>query len=217
MSSSSPQRFQSIGVFGGAYPGKSKVFAGEAIRLGEVLSRQNIQLVYGGGSTGLTGLVAKEAGAGGSRILGIVPRFLHHVCGPTLGKEVLVWSIPERISIMHHAADAFIALPGGLGMLEEVACMASWSSLVLVKKPVGLLNVDGYFDDLLSFLDKAVESGFMFKAARDSIVSATTAESLLERLQQYKGYPRLTEVQPSSSGRKEHDTDKDGVSCSLSL
>jgi cytokinin riboside 5'-monophosphate phosphoribohydrolase len=217
MATSSPQRFERICVFGGGYPGMNKIFSDEAIHLGVVLAQQNIQLVYGGGSSGLTGAVAAGASAGGSQVLGVVPRFLHSVCGPTLGKEMQVWSIPERISVMYHAADAFIAIPGGLGMLEEVACVASWSCIFTVKKPVGLLNTDGYFDDLLSFLDKAVERGFMFTAARNIIVSATTVEGLLEKLQQFKGYPSITVVQPSSSGRKKQDTDKDGVDCSLKL
>ncbi|KAL4379793.1 hypothetical protein GQ457_02G026630 [Hibiscus cannabinus] len=80
--------------------------------------------------------------------------------GATIGKEVRVNSIQERIALMMHSSDAFIALPGGIGTLEEIVCVTSWSSLTRNKKPIGLLNINGYFDSLLCFLDNAVTNGF---------------------------------------------------------
>jgi uncharacterized protein (TIGR00730 family) len=215
MESTSSQRIKKICVFGGAYPGKNNIFADEAIRVGVILAQQKIQLIYGGGSTGLMGAVATAAHAGGSPVLGIVPKLFTGFCGPTVGKEIQVWSIPERITIMYHSADAFIALPGGLGTLEEIACVASWSSLVTNKKPIGLLNINGYFSNLLSYLDNAVDNGFMFSEARRTIISATTIEDLLKKLQAYECLSAT--VVSQTLGKRKRDMDEQGVDCTLSL
>lgn len=189
MASSSHQRFKNICVFGGAYPGKDKIFANEAIRLGEVLAQRKIHLIYGGGSTGLMGAVATTTHHGGSHVLGIVPRHFKKFCGPTLGKELQVWSVPERLTVMYHSADAFIALPGGLGTLEEISCVASWSSLTTTKKPI---------------------------AGRDAIIAATTIEDLLKKLQAYQ-YCLGTSVSILGTGKRKRDIDEQGVDCTLSL
>ena len=118
---------------------------------------------------------------------------------------------------MYHSAEAFIALPGGLGTLEEIACMASWSSLAPKRKPIGLLNINGYFNGLLSYLENAVEKGFMFTDTGNTIVSATTVEALLTKLQQFNPYPSTVVPHASGLGKRKRDVDDKGVDCTLSL
>lgn len=213
----SSRRFEKICVFGGLYPGKNKRFADVAIRLGEVLAQEKIQLIYGGGNLGLMGAVAEIAYTGGTQVLGVIPGFLLSSSGRTLGKVLQVGSVHERLSYMYHSADAFIALPGGLSTLEEVACVASWSSLMSYKKPIGLLNVNGYYDSLISFLDNAVENGFIFSDARSSIMAAATVEALLTKLQHFKCCPTTVVVQGSGSRKRKREVDNKGVDCTLSL
>ena len=136
MASTSTRKYKTICVFCGSNPGKDKVFTDMAIKLGEALAKEKIQLIYGGGSMGLMGTVATSANNKGSSVLGIIPRVFKEnaICGSTIGKELPTWSIPDRIAFMFDLADAFIALPGGLGTLEEISCILSWLSLSKNKK-----------------------------------------------------------------------------------
>ena len=135
------------------------------------------------------GKVAKAAHAGGSEVLGIILITLANLTGPTIGKEMKVDNIYERITQMIEHSDAFIALPGGFGTLEEIFHTVCWAQLNIHNKPIGLLNVNNYYDKLLSFLDDVVEQGFISLASRRMLVSATCEGELIDLLQGFSHEP----------------------------
>ena len=168
MASSSSHHIKNICVFGGSSPWKEKEFLESTNHLGQVLAERKIHLVYGGGSLGLMGGVSKAVFLGGSQVLGVVPKALAQgdLIGKTIGEEVQVPTMYDRVNTMFNHADAFIALPGGLGTLEEIFHIFSWAQLHIHHKLIGLLNVNGFYDKLLSFLDQAVEQQFLTSSAR---------------------------------------------------
>ncbi|XVF33921.1 hypothetical protein REPUB_Repub18cG0012700 [Reevesia pubescens] len=133
------------------------------------------------------GCVAIAAQLGGSQILGIIPRTLamRNIIGKTIGNEILVSCMHERMNIMIENADAFIALLGGFGALEEILQIASWAQLNIHKKPIGVLNVNGFYDSLFSFLDQAAEQRFISQATCQILVTATNPDHLLDQLQAF--------------------------------
>ncbi|GJM97309.1 hypothetical protein PR202_ga14228 [Eleusine coracana subsp. coracana] len=174
-------RFRRVCVFCGSSPGKKAEYQVAAIQLGHQLVERGIDLVYGGGSVGLMGLISRAVHNGGGHVLGVVPKAVlpREVIGETLGELKSVSGMHQRKAEMARHSDAFIALPG------------------IHNKPVGLLNVDGYYDSLLKFIDKAVEEGFISPAARHIIVSAATAHDLLEKLEGYEPVPDASAVKLS--------------------
>jgi len=124
-------------------------------------------IVYGGGSLGLMGGVSIAAFLGGSQVLGVVPKALAKgdIIRKTIREELQVSIMFDRMNAMFNHADAFIALPGGLGTLEEIFHISSWAQLHIHHKPIGLLNVNGFYDNLLSFLDQVVEHKFLTSSA----------------------------------------------------
>uniref|UniRef100_A0A0A9DAF3 Cytokinin riboside 5'-monophosphate phosphoribohydrolase n=1 Tax=Arundo donax TaxID=35708 RepID=A0A0A9DAF3_ARUDO len=180
-------RFRRVCVFCGSSPGKKAAYHLAAIQLGHQLVEKGINLVYGGGSVGLMGLISRAVHNGGGHVLGVVPKAVlpRELIGETLGELKAVSGMHQRKAEMARHSDAFIALPGGYGTLEELLEVITWAQLGIHNKPVGLLNVDGYYDSLLSFIDKAVEEGFVTPAARHIIVSAPTAHELLAKLEEY--------------------------------
>ncbi|XP_062213911.1 probable cytokinin riboside 5'-monophosphate phosphoribohydrolase LOGL5 [Phragmites australis] len=187
MAKKTSQRFGRVCVFCGSSPGKKTTYQLAAVQLGHQLVERGIDLVYGGGSLGLMGLISRAVHNGGGHVLGVVPKAVlpREVIGETLGEVKVVSGMHQRKAEMARHADAFIALPGGYGTLEELLEVITWAQLGIHNKPVGLLNVDGYYDSLLSFVDKAVEEGFVTPAARHIIVSAHTAHQLLTKLEEY--------------------------------
>ncbi|XP_038903676.1 cytokinin riboside 5'-monophosphate phosphoribohydrolase LOG7 isoform X2 [Benincasa hispida] len=164
------------------------VYERETVRLSCNLPvERRIDLVYGGGSVGLMGLVSQAVHDGGRHVLGIIPRTLMpvEITGETVGEVKPVSDMHQRKAEMARQADAFIALPGGYGTLEELLEVITWAQLGIHRKPVGLLNVDGYYNSLLSFIDKAVDEGFVSPTARRIIVSAPTAKALVRQLEEY--------------------------------
>ncbi|KAL0874977.1 hypothetical protein Bca101_024682 [Brassica carinata] len=180
-------RFKSICVFCGSSNGKKASYQDAAIDLGKELVEKNIDLVYGGGSIGLMGLVSQAVHDGGRHVIGVIPKLLmlQEITGETIGEVREVADMHQRKAEMAKHSDAFIALPGGYGTLEELLEVITWAQLGIHDKPVGLLNVDGYYNAFLSFIDKAVEEGFILPAARHIIVSAPTAKELFEKLEEY--------------------------------
>ncbi|XP_076883410.1 cytokinin riboside 5'-monophosphate phosphoribohydrolase LOG7-like [Bidens hawaiensis] len=180
-------RFKRICVFCGSSSGKKASYQEAAIDLGKELVERRIDLVYGGGSVGLMGLVSQAVHDGGRHVLGVIPRTLmpREITGETVGEVRAVADMHERKAEMACQADAFIALPGGYGTLEELFEVITWAQLKIHHKPVGLLNVEGYYNSLLSFIDKAVDEGFISQIARRIIVSAPTAKQLVRQLEEF--------------------------------
>ncbi|KAK4375962.1 hypothetical protein RND71_006639 [Anisodus tanguticus] len=180
-------KFKKICVFCGSSAGKKSIYKEAAIELGREIVSRNIDLVYGGGSIGLMGLVSQEVHNGGRHVLGVIPKTLmpREITGETVGEVKAVADMHQRKAEMAKHSDAFIALPGGYGTLEELIEVIAWAYLGIHDKPVGLLNVDGYYNSLLTFIDKAMEEGFICPNAPKIFVSAPNAKELLNKLEDY--------------------------------
>ena len=191
MEVSSTRKFNSICVFCGSNLGKNGEFIGAANNLGRTLAERKIHLVYGGGSLGLMGSVAISAYVGGVKVLGVIPKCLtvQNITGMTIGDELKVSHIQDRMPNMLNNADAFIILPGGFGTLEELFQIVSWAQLNIHQKPIGILNVNGFYDGLLSFVDHAAKKGFISTSARRIIISAPTPDQLIDQLLAYVPEP----------------------------
>ncbi len=174
----------SLCVYCGSRPGSKPAFADLAQRVGTWIGRNGGQLVYGGGRNGLMGILADATLAAGGRVVGVIPKALvekewaHHCCT----ELHIVESMHDRKRIMAEKADAFLALPGGIGTLEEFFEVWTWRQLDYHHKPVGLLNLDGYYDSLLAFLTTAVGNGFMSDALMKLIQTGTEVLPLLSDL-----------------------------------
>ncbi|NP_001148891.1 putative cytokinin riboside 5'-monophosphate phosphoribohydrolase LOGL10 [Zea mays] len=183
-------RFKRICVFCGSSQGKKASYHDAAVELGNQLVARSIDLVYGGGSIGLMGLVSQAVYGGGRHVIGVIPKTLMtpEISGETVGEVRAVADMHQRKAEMARQSDAFVALPGGYGTLEELLEVITWAQLGIHHKPVGLLNVDGYYNSLLTFIDKAVEEGFINPSARRIIVLAPTAQELMDKLEEYEPY-----------------------------
>ncbi|XP_016512140.1 cytokinin riboside 5'-monophosphate phosphoribohydrolase LOG8-like [Nicotiana tabacum] len=203
MESNNRSKFKRICVFCGSNPGHRKVFSDAAIDLGNELVSRKIDLVYGGGSVGLMGLISQRVYEGGCHVLGVIPKALVpiEISGESVGDVKIVSDMHERKAEMASQADAFIALPGGYGTMEETLEMITWAQLGIHKKPVGLLNVEGYYNSLLTLFDNGVEEGFIKPGARDIVLAAPTARELLSKMEQYT--PSHDHVAPHESWQME--------------
>lgn len=174
----------SICVYCGANPGHGGEFVSAASRLGAAMARRGLALVYGGGGIGLMGAVANAVLAEGGRVRGVIPTFLRQQELAHSGVEemLVVETMHERKWKMMELSDAFVALPGGFGTLEELFEVLAWGQLRLHQKPVGLLNVGGFYDDLLRFLDRAVADGLLRQGNRDRILASSDPDRLLDIL-----------------------------------
>ncbi|KAK4747722.1 hypothetical protein SAY87_014308 [Trapa incisa] len=186
-SESARSRFKSVCVFCGSSTGKRNSYADAALELAQELVARRLDLVYGGGSIGLMGLVSQAVHRGGGNVLGIIPRTLmgKEITGETVGEVKPVADMHQRKAEMARHSDCFIALPGGYGTLEELLEVIAWAQLGIHDKPVGLLNVDGYYNYLLTFIDKAVDDGFIKPSQRHIFVSAPNARELVQKLEDY--------------------------------
>ncbi len=174
----------SICVYCASSPGSNQAITDATIELGRLLAEERIRLVYGGGAVGLMGLLADTVLTGGGEVTGVMPtglfpREIGHTC---VTEMIEVASMHDRKRVMFERADAFIALPGGLGTLEELAEMATWSQIGIHTKPIGVLNVDGFYDGLLSWLDRGVEDRLLKPANRAILIEGTDPRILLETL-----------------------------------
>ena len=184
---------QSVCVFCGSNPGARLAYAEAARALGRTLVERGLRLVYGGAAVGLMGTLADAALAAGGTVVGVIPGTLveREIAHAGLTEIRVVQSMHERKSVMAELSDAFIALPGGAGTLEELFEVWTWSQLGLHRKPVGLLNVEGYFDSLIAFLDHQTNERFMRREHRDMLLVADDPAVLLARFAEYR--PPLVE------------------------
>jgi len=160
------------------------VYREAAIEVGRQLARRGIGLVYGGASVGLMGALADAALAAGGEVIGVIPRALvdREIAHLGLSELRVVDSLHQRKALMAELADAFLALPGGIGTLDELSEALTWSQLGIHRKSLGLLNVAGYYDALLATLDHAVAERFVRPENRALLISDTDAARLIERL-----------------------------------
>lgn len=186
------RKFQRVCVYCGSHDGYDAAFRESAEQLGRVFAQRKLELVYGGGNVGLMGRIADAVIAGGGRVTGVIPRDLQEreLAHGGATELVVVESMHERKARMADAADAFIALPGGIGTLEELFETFTWLQLGFHDKPLGLLNVRGFYDTLLRFLDQLVDQGFLRAPHRSMLAVDTDPERLLDTLAEFET-PRL--------------------------
>jgi uncharacterized protein (TIGR00730 family) len=180
---------RAVCVYCGSSPGVRPEYRAAAAGFGELLARRGVTLVYGGAAVGLMGAVADAALGAGGEVIGVLPRHLatREVAHQSLTRLELVATMHERKARMAELADAFVALPGGIGTLEELFETWTWAQLGLHRKPCGLLDVAGYFAPLAAFLDRMLGEGFVRPEHRAMLVSATDPAALLDALSGYQG------------------------------
>jgi uncharacterized protein (TIGR00730 family) len=181
-------RLGTLCVFCGAHTGAQPEYAEAARATGRLLAEQQIRLVYGAGKIGLMGIVADACLAAGGEVIGVIPEALvqHEVAHLGLTELRVVDTMHQRKAMMADLADAFVALPGGIGTFEELFEIWTWSQLGLQRKAVGLLNVRGYYDHLIALADHAVGEGFLRREHREMLVVDTDPGRLLDRLRAYE-------------------------------
>ena len=176
-----------ITVFCGSSSGDKEVYLNTARSLGNALAENNIKLIYGGASVGLMGAVADGALEAGGTVIGVLPRFLEakEIAHEGLSELVLVDSMHERKTRMNELSEGVIALPGGFGTLEEFFEMLTWGQLGLHKKPMALLNVNHFYDTLLTFMGNMVDQGFLKHENLKMILAEENIQTLLEAMKTY--------------------------------
>lgn len=176
-----------ICVFCGSNHGSRSEYTEAAKKLGRTLANRKIGLVYGGAKVGIMGTLADTVLSNGATVIGVMPRFLveKEVAHSRLSDLHIVDTLHERKSLMAELSDAFIALPGGFGTLEEFFEVVTWAQLGMHKKPCGLLNVCGYFENLIMFLNKAVSEKFLREEHREMIFIHESPEELIDQFESY--------------------------------
>jgi uncharacterized protein (TIGR00730 family) len=174
----------SVCVFAGSNPGADPAFEDAAVQLGRMLALRGINVVYGGGKVGLMGVLADAALDAGGTVTGVIPQDLvdREVGHEGLTELLIVESMHQRKLAMADRSQAFIALPGGVGTFEELFEAFTWTQLGIHAKPVGVLDVNGFYAPLLAFLDSVVAKGFLTSTHREHFLSGTDPEDLLDRM-----------------------------------
>ena len=180
---------RNVAVFCASAPGSNPRFRAAAVELGRALAERNLGLIYGGATVGLMGAVADAALAAGGRVVGVMPEFFlddadatREIAHPRLTEMHLTSSMHTRKALMAERADAFLVLPGGFGTLEELFEVVTWQVLKLHAKPIVLINIDGFYDPLLLFLDHCVAAGVISAVKRPILQSVESVEAALALL-----------------------------------
>lgn len=178
-------------VFCGSNPGADPAYVEAAVATGHLFAERGIGLVYGGGSVGLMGRVASAAMEAGGEVVGVIPEFLNRVevAKPDITRLEVTSSMHERKARMAELSDGFLALPGGLGTFEEVFEAMTWTQLGVHDKPVGLVDVAGFWAPAAALLDRAVTDGFLGSGVRSSVVVEPTAAAVLDRFERWDRPP----------------------------
>ncbi|MDA3814366.1 MAG: TIGR00730 family Rossman fold protein [Candidatus Cloacimonetes bacterium] len=178
---------KNICVFCGSSPGADPAYLKIANKLGREIATRGFGLVYGGSNLGLMGTVAKSALKRGAHVTGIIPKvFEGRVQHPDLTEIIITATMHQRKAKMFEISDGFIALPGGFGTFEELLEMITWSQIGYSSKPCGILNVNGYYDELLMFFDKSVEMRFVKPEHRNAIIVDIDPKKILDKFEKYK-------------------------------
>jgi len=178
-------------VFCGSSPGRDPAYLAVAAEMGTLLAKRRIGLAYGGAAIGLMGALADAAQAAGGEVIGVIPRALveWEVAHAGLADLRIVPSMHERKALMAELSDGFIALPGGIGTFEELFEVWTWAQLGSHSKPCALLNVFGFYDRLLGFLDFVVDEAFLKPVHRNMLLVGETPDGLLEKMEDYRAPP----------------------------
>ncbi len=178
---------KAIAVFCGSSSGTNGNYKTQAKLLGQFLVKKNIQLIYGGAKIGLMGAVADGVLSKGGKAIGVLPTFLKskEIAHSDLSQLILVDSMHDRKTKMYDLSDGVIALPGGFGTMEELFEILTWAQLGLHQKPIGILNVDGFYDPLVTLLNNMVDKGLLKQKNRKMLIIENNIEFLLERMEKY--------------------------------
>jgi len=179
---------KSITVFCGSSFGSDEIYKEQAILLGQTLAKQNIQLIYGGANVGLMGAVADGVLLEGGKVIGVLPHFLQskEIAHQDLTELILVETMHERKTKMNDLCDGVIVLPGGYGTLEEFFEMITWAQLGLHKKPIAILNINGFYDDLIKLVQNMVDKGFLKQINQEMLLVSDSIDELLEKMKNYR-------------------------------
>ena len=178
---------KSVTVFCGSSSGSDQTYRSQAAMLGRILAHQNIRIIYGGAKVGLMGAIADAALSGGGEVVGVIPRFLRskEIAHEGLTELIMVESMHERRTRMHELSDGMIALPGGFGTLEELFEILTWAQLGLHKKPIGLLDVNGFYTHLKKLLLTMVDKGFLKEINYNMLLISDDINDLLGQMKRY--------------------------------
>jgi len=184
---------KSIAVFCASSTGNTEVYYDSAKSVGAFLAKGGIRIVFGGSKLGLMGAVADGALANGGEVIGVLPEFMKkkEIEHSHLTELLIVESMHERKLKMHQLSDGVIALPGGFGTFEELFEMLTWAQLGLHSKPIGILNVKGYYDKFLGLFDHMIEVGLLHESCVDRFVTDREIEGLLSKMEKFKSPPSL--------------------------
>jgi uncharacterized protein (TIGR00730 family) len=179
---------KSITVFCGSSFGSDNLYKEQATLLGKTLAKQNIKLIYGGANVGLMGAVADGVLSESGKAIGVLPHFLQskEIAHKDLTELILVESMHERKTKMNDLCDGVIVLPGGYGTLEEFFEMITWAQLGLHKKPIAVLNIEGFYDDLIKLVQTMVDKGFLKQINKEMLLVSNTIDTLLEKMRNYQ-------------------------------
>ena len=177
-----------IAIYCGSSAGPDAAYRSQAEKLGTYLAKNNLHIIFGGGKVGMMGILADAALEAGGKVTGVIPGFLHvkEVAHAGLSELITVETMHQRKSLIEQMCDAAIALPGGFGTLDELFEMLTWGQLGLHDKPVGILNINGFFDPILAAMDRMVEDGFLKDVNRDMVLVSQQVEELLEHMRAYR-------------------------------
>lgn len=181
-------KLKSITLFCGSREGNDAKILSEAKQLGKILAEENITLVYGAAKVGVMGIVAETALSHHGKVIGVIPEFLKlkEVVHLGLSELITTTNMHERKLKMHDLSDGFITLPGGYGTFEELFEIITWSQLGLHQKPIGLLNINGFYDDLIKMLEQMVVKGFLKMEHLSLLIVENNIEALLQRMKGFK-------------------------------
>lgn len=179
---------KSITVFCGSSFGSDDIYKEQTFLLGQTLAKQDIQLIYGGSETGLMGTVANGVLSENGKVIGVLPHFLQtkEIAHKNLTALIIVETMHERKTKMNDLCDGVIVLPGGYGTLEEFFEMITWAQLGLHKKPIGILNIDGFYNDLIQLIQNMVDKGFLKQVNKDMLLVSENIDDLLEKMKNYE-------------------------------
>ena len=182
---------KSIAIFCASAIGNKPIYAESARETGKILAEKGIRVVFGGSKLGLMGAVANGALDAGGEVIGVLPDFMERkeVRHDSLTELIMVESMHHRKLKMHELSDGVIALPGGFGTFEELFELLTWSQLGLHNKPIGILNVDGYYDKLIEMFDHMCDAGLLKETYRDMIASSDKLHNLLAEMMDYQAPP----------------------------